>query len=117
MILLPKYGLLTAAIALLLAGCGVEAPPESVFAARDFGGPAARPCADREPLRRALWGDLHVHTAYSSDAWGFGLRLKPQDAYRYAFVLRVGTQRRGQGAGQDQADHVALFHPRQGHLW
>jgi hypothetical protein len=43
------------------------------------------PCLNQNPLRNAYFGDLHVHTAYSADAWHWSLRLTPQDAYRYAF--------------------------------
>ena len=30
------------------------------------------------------WGDTHVHTALSVDAYLFGARLMPDDAYRFA---------------------------------
>lgn len=42
------------------------------------------PCADREPLKRAFFGDLHIHTALSSDAYSDGTRVFPEAAYRFA---------------------------------
>jgi hypothetical protein len=36
------------------------------------------------PQRNAYFGDLHVHTQYSFDAFVFGVRAMPEDAYRFA---------------------------------
>jgi hypothetical protein len=49
-------------------------------------------CADREPLRRALYGDLHVHTTYSLDASTQDTRNTPVDAYRFARGEALGIQ-------------------------
>jgi hypothetical protein len=53
--------------------------------------PATRAtCADRDPLRRPLFGDLHVHTGFSMDAWVQGTLVTPDDAYRFARGHEIG---------------------------
>ncbi len=44
----------------------------------DFGRPIPN------PERNAYFGDLHVHTTYSFDAFVFGTTVGPREAYRYA---------------------------------
>ena len=34
--------------------------------------------------RQVYWGDTHLHSALSTDAFGFGARLGPEQAYRFA---------------------------------
>ena len=41
-------------------------------------------CAHYSPLRSAYFGDTHVHTALSHDAWAFDTRILPGGAYRFA---------------------------------
>jgi hypothetical protein len=55
---------------------------------------AATNVAEAAPVdpsaRRAFYGELHLHTAYSFDAWGLmGTRIGPDEAYRFARGERV----------------------------
>ena len=79
------------ALALVLAGCDIAGlqsgnpewqPPSEPAVAQPL--PAREPCADRDPDRRALFGDLHVHTGLSMDARSRDVVNEPHDAYRYA---------------------------------
>jgi hypothetical protein len=47
-------------------------------------------CADNQPLRRAFFGDLHIHTAYSMDARSRDMLGTPSDAYRFARGESIG---------------------------
>ena len=47
-------------------------------------------CGDHTPYRNAYFGDLHVHTAYSFDAYLFGNHVNdPQIAYDFAKGERI----------------------------
>jgi hypothetical protein len=50
------------------------------------------PCLAHDPLRQAFFGDTHVHTALSFDAWVQGSRGRPDDAYRFAKGGEIGIQ-------------------------
>src|SRR5262249_53570750 len=42
------------------------------------------PCAAVAPLRQPFFGDLHVHTRFSADAYIFGTRVGPRGADDFA---------------------------------
>jgi len=50
------------------------------------------PCLAHDSLRQPFFGDTHVHTALSFDAWVQGSRGRPDDAYRFAKGGEIGVQ-------------------------
>ena len=61
---------------LIVAAASAEPPARS----KDDG-PVKNP---RPEARRAFFGELHLHTGMSFDAWTFGTKLTPDQAYRFA---------------------------------
>ncbi len=70
----------------LAIGCGGDPPDPARFAvAEGATEPARAACDRRDPAGMALFGDLHVHTSLSADAWSYEVRVRPRDAYAFAF--------------------------------
>ena len=84
--------LLWASSAVLAAmAVGTAAPGEQAKIYRPA--PAAKPVAHLpgyNPDRNAYFGDLHVHTKLSFDAYIFNVRASPEDAYRFAKGETIG---------------------------
>lgn len=65
------------------------------------------PCASYDALRAPYFGDLHVHTRYSADAYIFGTRGDPREAYRFAQGESIAVS----DDDEAQTRHVRLVRP------
>src|SRR5450755_4757555 len=86
------FVLLASATAIFtLAGCTTK-KPEAPAGAQTDQSQSAKPADARpapNPLKNAYFGDLHLHSGYSMDAFAFGTRTTPEDSYRYAMGEQV----------------------------
>lgn len=76
---------------------GLDSPARAASAGRPTG------VVDAPYPQRPLWGDTHLHTANSFDAFTAGLRLTPADALRFARGEAVMT-----ASGQEARLHRPL---------
>lgn len=107
---------------ILLAGCSDEASRDapSVTAPQNLPVEGNAETQDRAsaPERTAYFGDLHVHTRYSYDAFVFGTRAGPDEAYEFAkgnaikhpagFELQLETPLDFQGVA-DHANYLGML--------
>ena len=74
-------------VLLLMTACGKPVPKASEDTGQEDGAArsgSASTTGQINPLRNAYFGETHMHTAYSLDAYIGGARLTPSDAYRFA---------------------------------
>jgi len=89
----PAFAAAAALGALLACACSDRAGDDKAKAAAAVAASAAEvavapspaaPVIPTNPLKEAYFGEQHLHTAYSLDAYIGGARLMPTDAYRFA---------------------------------
>ena len=83
----PVRLLLLCAAAAAVSGCPRTTPPEAADGLPAVAAPKVPParCDDFAELKQPFFGDLHVHTGWSLDAYTFGSgSLTPADGIRFA---------------------------------
>ena len=112
-----------ASATLALGGCSPDAGKPREAPAQPAAAPAPAKVATLEeleaavaanPLKEAYFGETHVHTSYSLDAYIGGARITPDEAYRFAKgqEVTVNGQKHSIGRALDFAavsDHAEFI--------
>jgi len=72
-------------LAVTLTACSPAEDPSLFpeFSAETATPVPAKETTDYNPQRNLYWGDLHIHTSFSTDAYINGVRATPEDAYTF----------------------------------
>jgi Protein of unknown function (DUF3604) len=91
-----SFHILAAAILATLGACQKKEAAPAAAEARSAA-PASGTAPAANPLKEAYFGDLHLHTSYSFDAFTLQTNTTPEDSYRYAMgeeVDYLGTKQK-----------------------
>ena len=70
---------------------------------------ASVPAATIAAEKKLLWGDTHLHTTYSSDAYtNNNLNANPDVAFRFASLREQSADRGGKGFGIEGLDQKGI---------
>ena len=75
---------------LLSLGCSLLAP--AAWSLDDRDGTASE-CEHFNPERNPYFGDTHIHTTFSVDAFTQGVETTPEQAYQFASSVQGGRAR------------------------
>jgi hypothetical protein len=106
--LAPLHLLIPVAL-MVSSACEVPADPSAFGVDAGSADTPSAACDFRNPLRRAWFGDLHVHTALSADAWNYDLAVRPTGAYAYGFGRPIEVPMPGGGTRTVQIDRPLDF--------
>ena len=86
-----RSSLSLAFLSFVLSGCGSKAVDIPAISDSLPTVEKSQAAVERNPQREAYFGDLHVHTKNSFDAYIFNTRTTPDDAYRFAKGEAIGA--------------------------